>query len=93
MRDKMIPDRIVVGVFDRDLSQKLQIDYNLTLSKVIKIVRMSKLIQEQEEIQGRRLSSELYVNQVRKQLCPGYGGSCKSRFVCPAQNVLCHNCS
>jgi len=39
LKEEMIRDRIVVGVRDRKLSEKLQLDNNLTLAKAVEIVR------------------------------------------------------
>ena len=93
MRDEMIRDRIVVGVSDPEMSKKLQLDHNLTLAKAIEIVRMSEQIIEQQSLQRQALSTEPSVNRVRRRSCSRCGGSCGSRFNCPARNATCHQCS
>ncbi|GBL82330.1 hypothetical protein AVEN_252492-1 [Araneus ventricosus] len=41
LHDELIRDRIVVGIRDKNLSEKLQLDADLTLTKVIERVRLS----------------------------------------------------
>ena len=47
--DDLIRDRIVVGIRDVRLSEKLQLDHQLTLEKAITSVRQSELIKEQQK--------------------------------------------
>ncbi|GBN33421.1 hypothetical protein AVEN_158696-1 [Araneus ventricosus] len=49
LRDELIRDRIVVGIRDKNLSEKLQLDADLTLTKVIERVRLSEVVKEQQE--------------------------------------------
>ncbi|GBM30130.1 hypothetical protein AVEN_78523-1 [Araneus ventricosus] len=49
LHDELIRDRIVVGIRDKNLSGKLQLDAYLTLTKVIEGVRLSEVIKEQQE--------------------------------------------
>ena len=46
----MIRDRIVVGLADQKLSEKLQLDPDLTLEKAINSVRQSESIRSQQSI-------------------------------------------
>ena len=48
LRDEMVRDRIVVGIRDAKLSQKLQMDPDLTLEKATKLVRESEAIKLQQ---------------------------------------------
>ena len=48
LRDEMVRDRIVVGIRDAELSQKLQMDPELTLDKATKLVRESEAIKLQQ---------------------------------------------
>ena len=48
LRDKMIRDQIVVGIRDVSLSEKLQQDDKLTLSKAFSRVRQSKTVKQQQ---------------------------------------------
>ncbi|GBM91354.1 Uncharacterized protein K02A2.6 [Araneus ventricosus] len=49
LHDELIRDRIVVGIRDKNLSEKLQLDADLTLTKVIERVRLSEVVKEQQE--------------------------------------------
>ncbi|GBO05870.1 hypothetical protein AVEN_44979-1 [Araneus ventricosus] len=49
LHDELIRDRIVVGIRDKNLSEKLQLDADLTLAKVIERVRLSEVVKEQQE--------------------------------------------
>ena len=48
LHDEMVRDRIVVGIRDASLSQKLQMDPELTLEKATKMVRESEAIKKQQ---------------------------------------------
>ena len=49
----MIRDRIVVGILDQALSQRLQMDSELTLEKAKKLVRQREAVQEQQGLLNR----------------------------------------
>ena len=49
LRDEMIRDRIVVGLKDSKLSEKLQMDPDLTLKKAVLLSRQSELVKKQQE--------------------------------------------
>ncbi|XP_013882267.1 uncharacterized protein K02A2.6 [Austrofundulus limnaeus] len=46
-KDEQIRDRIVIGIQDRDVSQKLQLEADLTLERAIQIARQSEQIKQQ----------------------------------------------
>ena len=48
LRDEMIRDRFVVGIRDATLSQRLQLDSELTLEKAKREVRQKEAVQEQQ---------------------------------------------
>ena len=50
LRDKMICDRLVVGILETSLSERLQMDTDLTPEKVKQIVRQRKAVQKQQTI-------------------------------------------
>ena len=50
MKEEMIRDRIVVGIRDSSLSERMQIDEDLTLEKAKKMVRQREAVHEQQEI-------------------------------------------
>ncbi|GBM57176.1 hypothetical protein AVEN_55066-1 [Araneus ventricosus] len=49
LHDELIRDRIVVGIYNKNLSEKLQLDADFTLTKVIESVRLSEVVKEQQE--------------------------------------------
>ena len=50
MKDEMIRDRLVVGICDSSLSEKLQLDPALTLEKAKKAIRQSEAVHEQQKM-------------------------------------------
>ena len=50
LHDEMIRDRIVEGLVDKKLSEKLQLDADLTLEKAINSVRQSESVKSQQSI-------------------------------------------
>ena len=48
MTEEMIRDRLIVGIKDRSLSEKLQLDPDLSLEKAKKMVRQREAVQEQQ---------------------------------------------
>lgn len=50
LTDEMIRDRIVVGLLDAKLSEKLQLDPDLTLPKAINHVQQSKAVKKQQTL-------------------------------------------
>ena len=52
LRDEMLRDRIVVGIKDKSLSEKLQLDWELTLERAVTQVRNAELVKiQQKELQ------------------------------------------
>ena len=53
LRDEMMRDRIVVGIKDKSLSEKLQLDSELTLERAVNQVRNAELVKlQQKELQS-----------------------------------------
>ena len=50
LHDEMIRDRIVVGLRDKALSEKLQLESHLTLEKAVNQARQKKLVRQQQEV-------------------------------------------
>ena len=50
LHDEMVRDRIVVGILDHKLSEKLQLDSTLTLEKAITTVRQAETIKKQQPV-------------------------------------------
>lgn len=53
LKEEMIRDRIVVGIRDSSLSEKLQLDADLTLEKVKTLVRQREAVHEQQALLQR----------------------------------------
>ena len=67
LRDEMIRDRIVVGLRNAALSEKLQMDADLDLDKAIKAARQSESIKEQQTLLRSGFREERAVGAVSKQ--------------------------
>ena len=50
LHDEMIRDRIVVGLRDKALSEKLQLESDLTLEKAVNQARQKELVRQQQEV-------------------------------------------
>ena len=48
LHDQLIRDRIVVGLLDKKLSEKLQMDSELTLEKAVTIAKQSEAVKQQQ---------------------------------------------
>ena len=66
LREELIRDRLVVGIRDVKLSERLQMDPNLTLQKAKKMVRQVGAVQEQQLIlKGESSSDPIQVDHLR----------------------------
>ncbi|XP_026020736.1 uncharacterized protein K02A2.6-like [Astatotilapia calliptera] len=61
-KDEQIRDRIVIGLIDKDVSQKLQLEADLTLDKAIQLARQSEQVKQQS---ADRVEST--VNEVKQR--------------------------
>lgn len=50
LRDEMVRDRLVVGLLDATLSEKMQLDPELTLEKVLSMARHSEAVRKQQPV-------------------------------------------
>ena len=67
----MFRDRIVVGIRDSGLSERLQMDPDLTLDKAMKAVRQREAVKEQhQQLQGSK-TNPIVVDEVSRA---GKGG-------------------
>ena len=76
LKDEMIRDRLVVGIRDHALSERLQLDADLTLEKAKKSVRQREAVQEQQLVlkgasEPSNVPSSLKVLHSRKGYPPG----------------------
>ncbi|UYV70100.1 hypothetical protein LAZ67_7001795 [Cordylochernes scorpioides] len=64
LHEQLIRDRIVVGVRDKALSERMQLDSELTLEKAVKMVRQQEAVRQQQ-VDMQRPSTNQKVNQVK----------------------------
>ncbi|UYV76881.1 LAMA2 [Cordylochernes scorpioides] len=62
--EQLIRDRIVVGVRDKALSERMQLDSELTLEKAVKMVRQQEAVRQQQ-VDLQRPSTSQKVDQVK----------------------------
>ncbi|GBO42515.1 hypothetical protein AVEN_85193-1 [Araneus ventricosus] len=94
LHNELIRDRIVVGIRDKNLSEKLQLDADLTLTKVIERVRFSEVVKEQQEILIEKDSvsvNAISPNKPAKFLKqkPSSGNVFQNAKLEPPDNILC----
>ncbi|UYV76107.1 hypothetical protein LAZ67_13002539 [Cordylochernes scorpioides] len=64
LHEQLIRDRIVVGVRDKALSERMQLDSELTLEKAVKMVRQQEAVRQQQ-VDLQRPSASQKVSQVK----------------------------
>ncbi|UYV80797.1 hypothetical protein LAZ67_19001756 [Cordylochernes scorpioides] len=64
LHEQLIRDRIVVGVRDKALSERMQLDSELTLEKAVKMVRQHEAVRQQQ-VDLQRPSTSQKVDQVK----------------------------
>ena len=64
LKDKLIRDRIVVGLRDAKISEKLQLDPALTLEKAVTQARQKEAVHEQQSIVRSYVLSEIRLTQL-----------------------------
>ncbi|UYV70297.1 hypothetical protein LAZ67_7002451 [Cordylochernes scorpioides] len=64
LHEQLIRDRIVVGVRNKALSERMQLDSELTLEKAVKMVRQQEAVRQQQ-VDLQRPSTSQKVNQVK----------------------------
>ena len=98
-KDEQIRDKIVVGMLDKELSMKLQLDEELTLVKTVQHVKQKEMVKSQ--INKQKPQQEQQVDEVKKNKffansdtarCGKCGYGCANR-VCPAKGQKCRKCS
>ena len=68
LKEEMIRDRLVVGIRDIALAEKLQLDAELTLEKAKKAIRQRKAINEHQDvlIGDRKASTQITVDAIQQ---------------------------
>lgn len=89
LHEEMIRDRIVVGLQDASLSEKLQLDADLTLAKAVDKVRQAEAVKKQQAvIRNDRNSAPNRKGQTRWPKKPGI----HRRPATPAGGKPCYWC-
>ena len=100
---EMMRDRLVVGIRDEALSEKLQLDPELTLEKAKKMIRQREAVHEQlqtlkeepdkamDAMSAGPGNSRRQKNGQQRQ-CMRCGKGQHPRDRCPAKEALCHRC-
>ena len=103
LKDELLRDRMVVGIRDRELSKKLQLDPDLTLEKTKKTIRQKEAVKEQHyNLQGNDIKEpsleevrygKWHRKPPRPEVRPQYiyrdtNSKCMNR----ADNSLCTRC-
>ncbi|UYV84358.1 hypothetical protein LAZ67_X001928 [Cordylochernes scorpioides] len=100
LHEQLIHDRIVVGVRDKALSERMQLDSELTLEKAVKMVRQQEAVRQQQ-VDLQRPSTSQKVNQVKfnskkqspKQQQQPSRKKEKEGQACRAEGQKCNLCS
>ena len=107
LREQLIRDRIVVGVSDDALSDRLQAQADLTLDQSVQISRQSESRKQQRGVVRDGRSVNTSVEFVKRDQRPSTkpntarrSGTCKwcgsqqshDRNSCPARQAVCHQC-
>ena len=103
LKEGMIRDRLVVGLTDNTLSERLQMRPDLTLTQAVQMVRNSELVKKQQAVirEPEQCREVDFVKRKQKdqhhkkgsKLCSWYGSNTShERSRCPANNNRCHKC-
>ena len=64
LKEEMIRDRIVVGIKDATLSEKMQLESTLTLEKAVKMARESESVKKQDVIRSGQQSMSTEIDEI-----------------------------
>ena len=88
---QMIRDQLVVGIVDLKLSERLQMDSNLTLEKANMLIYQSEAVQEHQAILQQATTSPV-VEQIRHKATKRSSHSPPSRNTPLQQQSKCKRC-
>ena len=107
LREELIRDRLVVGLSDSTLSEKLQLDAELTLEKATTAAREKEAVKKQQAMMRKDFQEESHVDTVSNRSkskprgqprqnrviqCRRCGRDYQGQHRCPAIHATCHNC-
>ncbi|XP_028176929.1 uncharacterized protein LOC114364817 [Ostrinia furnacalis] len=93
-KEEIMRDKIVVGINNSKLSEKLQLTQNLTLQMAIDIIKQH----ESQTKQTEELYEEREVGRIKKEFkeqnrkCGACGFQHYNKITCPAKDSNCHRC-
>ena len=67
MKEELIRDRLVVGIRDQALSERLQIEAELTLDKAKRPIRQREAVKEQQEVLKQSNKEDVSLDAVAKK--------------------------
>ena len=67
MKEELIRDRLVVGICDHALSERLQIEAKLTLDKAKRLIRQREAVKEQQKVLKQLDKEDISLDAVAKQ--------------------------
>ena len=87
----------MVGIRDSALSQRLQLDPDLTLEKAMRVARQREAVQEQQEIKELdstviKHKQQLQIGQSHLSTCLCCGRDHHQNGRCPARAAVCFKC-
>ena len=98
IKEEMIRDRLVVGIRDEALSERLQLESDLTLDKAKKLIRQREAVQQQQDILkggnetleaiNARSKATNRTGKARKRVVPPSQPAMRQ----PMQNAKCRRC-
>ena len=100
LHDEMIRDRLVVGLQDASLSEKLQLDPDLTLDKAVNKVRQNEAVKKQQTVIRSAPVGSIskykprHVSSQSGRPCSWCGRTpSHDRSKCPAKDSTCRKCA
>ena len=104
LHNELIRDRLVVGLRDHRVSEKLQLDADLTLERALTQARQHEAVKSQQSVvRGQKSESvDAVKTKIDKSVltkhsslhrCKRCGGNNHPRDKCPAKDSICHKCS
>ncbi|UYV69222.1 K02A2.6-like [Cordylochernes scorpioides] len=93
LHEQLIHDRIVVGVRDKALSERMQLDSELTLEKAVKMVRQQQVDLQRPSTSQKSIRKKEKSAKTRSR-CPKCGGfNHREGQACRAEGQKCNLCS
>ena len=91
LKDELIRDRLVVGIVDSSLSERLQMDSELTLAKAMTVIRQQEAVRSQQSVLHKPIEEQLGSLRSAKSQKPT-GKSRKSQSGNTSEHKTCSRC-